>query len=534
MNNFSEVTKPKSNSKQNSQQNPPIASSSFYWWIACSLFSLIIIIGIGWYILGVQLSFLWCVPFVVLFVGFLSWQLKKTRMWSWVEKMICASKRDPYSVIGIFIAIASVAFSSITDVLSQGDGIHKSIDILYESKHEQKWTDLIDKADNSIITIIVDNSGSLSKMEVSKPFCDKLNKAVKNANLSKNSNGDTYSRKYSDVVKAELKLLLNELRKNKVIGRYKVLIFSDAVSELKSEADISTLSINEINKITEDENLNFEGVKTDFAYLLNQLAEEYCETSNGEKHSFIFLSDYIHDVKDKKNDSESIITSFKKFRDKSIYSNIYFAEELIENRNTKEGNVFLVDELIVEKVNQLKLNKLNILDKGFTIDIHAVPKPMRFYYLSSIYDSVTTYITDLPDAVLVDVKKRNEDYRQKFYANGKELYNGESPIKLAGKTLDVTIKGHIPFQYPFAELTIRDEKKHLDCSFEILFLKRIPLPFKWFIPIFFCLLSSYLTLLLVPSKTDSEGEQKSKSTTGDTSKTTSPHSSGKKNKQRRR
>ncbi|MDR0894449.1 MAG: hypothetical protein LBN06_04015 [Prevotellaceae bacterium] len=424
------------------------------------------------------------------------------------EWLIRKSKKDPFSVLGIFIAIAGIAFSSILDILSQGDSISKSIDVLYSKSIKVKWGDLIAKKDGDAnkvnIIFIVDNSGSTNYNITDQSLLENINMAMNDAQLldiSHTDKGYQCEPLYSEVVRAQLMLLLNKIMNDSINGTYEIKAFSKYATSIDKK-DIKSLSKENIKKIVNS--LTFEGVKTDFVTSLKNIVDEYKNASDKEIYTFIFLSDFVHEFDDmnKKNDDIASITgALKMMREKSVFSNIYIDTVLIKERKSKDLNKKLFVDELFEKVIQLEFKKISFLDHGFSVDYHISTHPLRFYFSSHMNDSTTIHITNLPKSTHIGVKKhKGEDSRQKFSVGGKPLYDSEPYEHFNDDILDVTITGHIPEQYPFAELTIRNDNNNLDYNFEIIFFKRIPEPFRWIIPLYICVLCCYLALLFAPLK----------------------------------
>ena len=436
-----------------------------------------------------------------------------------INMLVKKSKKDPFSVLGIFIAIAGIFISTCWDVLSQYDDRQKAIRDLYIDGYDLNWEDLKSKSDtleNNII-FIVDDSKSMKNaknplLEYYKSVITSFNNILNNNGWGSHTGEKQQGYQYSDLIKARLKVLLYRLHQENVKGYYSIIKFSNYPEIVPEHYNKNISYVNLKTSCKEVDNLlQFDGDTTKFIHVLKYLKENYrdkkYDSYEKSKYTFIFLSDYLHDFKSKEKEIEEIKECFKEIEQYSIFSNLYIISEDIK---PYEGAISIKE--IVQDIGNFNKQFININSDEYYISKVKRENPFIFHYSSYLFSNSPKTTMDFGQLetdkkIKLKVKdcKFTEDDRQDFFyvfdcdttRFHSENFNSLT-LKKEKNKIDFLMKGHIPSQYPLVELVVRDVDQHIEYWQEIVFFKELPKDFKWIILLFFGLLGLYLILLFTP------------------------------------
>ncbi|MDR0894526.1 MAG: hypothetical protein LBN06_04410 [Prevotellaceae bacterium] len=508
----------------------------------------LLIFGVLWLVSGRLYGWLMAIPSltIILFDVALCFCLDNQKSRRWTIRIVNRAIAERFSVFGVFLTIAGIFISSSWEILSQQKETMMPIRALYGNlNNNYTWEDIATEnsggnLDDCNFIFIVDQSGSVETQKVDEKDIKYWQKKVMETRWV---DGEEYPIKkrdghyrYSSIIKARLKRLLFELNalneKGTIKGKYSIISFSGN-SHKKFPTEIP-IGINELKQTFDTvDTYEFKGKDTNFIDLLEHIQEKYCNQSNENakiaKYTFVFLSDYIHDFpndKNNDNDRHRIVSLLKDLRQHSLFLNFYIDNQKEVSLSDTTSTVRI--SKLFDKIEGLDYQTIALNDSSLFIDKIALSKPLLFHHASYLFDSIRINIKFNEEYSDRDLSVRlkyntNGDKRQTFYilqqgnhipqrlySDGDEFL---SKIR-KGDTLSIIMKGHIPTRYPFTELVITDSKKHLQYSFEIVLLKFLPQFYYWVIPIFFMLLGWYIALLCAPIKKATKTNKKTSDENG--------------------
>lgn len=420
--------------------------------------------------------------------------------------------------LSIFISIAGICITGFYDVFSQYkyEEWKEPIRHLYSDNYKTiGWDTLINKTNpitnidfhNDTIVFLLDVSKSLKNIPINTEKKLLLENSINKASgWCDFINGYKCKNTAMDIVKARLCCLLHdELYKGSIKGVFTILKFSNNVS-VWDKANIEIEGNNLHNMFDEilSPDFNFDGKKTYFDNLLDHLINNYCLESNSDfkrsTKTFVFLSDYFHDIKiDSETDKKNLKEQLDILVEHNIFSNVLFLDISVQQPDETLDVKKLLEE-VVPDFNKKNISMFN--NDHILLSRQETEKPIRFYYRSYLYEKeLETFISfEKKDDIDIRINYNGNDrnFRQEFFGNEKRLSHNNKKIPLKNNELHLTMKGHIPFQYPYsnAELVVNDNKQEYYAK--IVFFKELPEFLKWTIPLYFGLLTLFSILLFCP------------------------------------
>jgi hypothetical protein len=425
---------------------------------------------------------------------------------SFLKNVFTKIKNDPFSIIGLFIAIIGIFFSGFWTVIEQHDSWQNTFEHLYSQTNTMSLSELDKQEDKNHFVFIIDNSKSLVNKK--SKINDEEKKIIKDSWLDETFNDQQGSA--SIALQVKIMSLLVEIEKLSYNGHFSAFFFNNQIlkeSKFKNKTickDTLRLLFSEVAGMT------FDGDSTNFCFLLEKINNDYFKFNEGQheksEYTLFVFSDFLHDIpqgSSREKEEDKINEQLKRFKNNHSFSNLYFAN--IENH--KKDIEIDIKPLIENVLNPEDYKIINFEEVlPYKIDNILEPPSMKFFYSSHLFSKElkSTIVSDSTKKIkfYIEHKNKDQDKRQEFFyqQNGVPILLSDTTTIDISKEFPVhfTMKGHIPFQYPFAELVVEDITMHIERKFEIVFFKELPPFLCWIIPLYFGVFTFYLILLFFP------------------------------------
>jgi hypothetical protein len=432
------------------------------------------------------------------------------------REMLLALFSFVVSIIGLTLTIDNSVFSESNgeygNIIKRSFQKHNTIDI---SEKLNEWDSV------PHLVFVLDVSGSIkSEKYNNKEECEELFNDVcrqmrsDTANIDKVLRNFLHNKEFAeyteyDIYKLKILKIIaekQEMYENKI----DIVCFAGNV-EHKKNIDCNKI-IRIINNVESNQKF-MEHSKTDFINLIDKLSNLYSVTtkrdnSNAPKFTFLFFSDYNHDVgkkftnKENKKITDTIKELVYNFYSQQNFSNYFFTNASIQKSTEKEISVLPIFEELIDENSKAHLVQIED-DKFDFMDI--LPKEVVPIYYEHSYpkNDLRTDITfkkiGNKEKVRITLKKNPHnitDCHHQFsvYEND-NLVSPVSEVELSPeKLLILTFSGRIIDTYNSTLLTFQSANRGF-ARFDIVFFKDLP----WFcryiiaVTIFF----SYLCLLSI-------------------------------------
>jgi len=422
------------------------------------------------------------------------------------EKFTKGKNEILLALFSFIVSILGLTLTLDNSVFSQSDGSYKKIiersfkkdDTFDISNSVAQWDSI------PYLVFVLDVSGSTKKRyenqdearELFKDVCKNLRGRILNIEdtllfFLKNNNRqyteyDVYKLKILNIIAEEEELYQNKIH---------IACFADDV-EFKKNVDCRTV-IHFINTV--ESNKKYIGNdKTDFVKLLQKLSEKFDtknlhERSQAPKYSFLFFSDYLHDIGKPltKKDKENIIKEIKKsiylFYCKQNFSNYFFSNSSQKNASIisdREISVYSIFKELAHN-NDSKAHFVEIENTEYDfMDILSKEIIPIYYEHSYPKNNLTTNITfgdiknDVTARISLSSNRQNSNYRHQFSIFEKctiPVFPSDEVQISPNNPLKLSFSGRVVNNYPATTLTFQSTN-HGCSRFDIVFFKDLP----WF------------------------------------------------------
>lgn len=444
-------------------------------------------------------------------------------LYYWFFEKFTKGKNELFLAFFSFIfSVLGVALTVDGNVFSQSDGDY--INIIKRSFNKEASKDVSNSLNqwDSIpnLVFILDMSGSTKQKEyrdtteANELFIDVcINLRADTVNVKNVLNNFLHRKKiYTDYDVYKLKIL-NILAQEQ--ERYKdkidIICFAGDVVVMK-RVNCKTV----IPYITNlESNKEFIGNnKTDFIKLIDKIEDLYAnkslrDISKAPKYTFLFFSDYLHDVggnysnKLRRKTTEEIADKINKFYCKQNFSNYFFASSSSPKNSNTEISILPIFEKFANK--NSKAHFLRIEDEEYDF-MDVLPKdviPIYYensYPISPLYTTITFNEIEIPEEVKMIWQTSPQnivDYHHQISFLSKDsipLFSSSSITISKDSPLILSFSGRIINNYTSTLLTFQSANHN--CSrFDIVFFKDLPGFVRYIISV--SIFSFYLCILSV-------------------------------------
>ncbi|GEM_PF-7102928 len=409
------------------------------------------------------------------------------------------------AVFSFIISILGVALTIDNSVFSSSDG--KYSNIIKRSFKKDNIVDLssnIKECDNTPwLVFVLDVSGSTKR----KKYGNQEDAKELFKDVCRRLRGDTTK------IKKVLKDFLKKYDKNcfqyTEYNVYKLKIL-DIISHNKEQykdkihivcfaGDVESRKVSDCNEVIKfinniESNKEFiDNNRTDFIKLIEKLTESFYlksskNVSKAPKYTFLFFSDYLHDVgkkissKEKKKIIDSINTEISNFYSKQNFSNYFFTNPLLNVESDTEIPVFNIFKELVNENSKAHFLKIENEEYDFMDLLPTTFIPI--YYEHSFPDkclNTTITFTNIIGSKKARISLKTNPQSVAEYHQQFTLLEKDSTLVFPSKEVEISptnpltlsFCGRIIDNYSSALLTIQSESRNYS-RFDVVFFKDLP------------------------------------------------------------